>query len=57
MTESLICLKFSSEFTAPAPMFVKVAWSIVLSFMLVIFPLWRFVINPKKPMVVDGKDD
>jgi phosphatidylserine synthase 2 len=58
MTESLICLKFSeNEFTVPAPMFVKVAWSIILSFLLVIFPFWRFVIYPKKSSAIEGKDE
>ncbi|SAM01692.1 hypothetical protein [Absidia glauca] len=58
MTESLICLKFSeNEFTVPAPMFVKIAWSIILSFLLVIFPFWRFVIYPKKSSAIEGKDE
>ncbi|ORZ25888.1 phosphatidyl serine synthase-domain-containing protein [Absidia repens] len=57
MTESLICLKFSeNEFTVPAPLFVKVSWSIVLSFLFIIFPLWRFIICPKK-QVVNRKDE
>jgi phosphatidylserine synthase 2 len=49
MTETLICLKFSeNEFHATAPMVVKVGWSIVFSVLFLIFPLWRFVINPVK---------
>lgn len=49
MTETLICLKFAeNEFHAPAPMVVKVGWSIVFSILFVFFPLWRFVINPVK---------
>ena len=47
MTETIICLKFSeNEFTVPAPMFVKVAWSTVAFIVLIAFPLWRFVIRP-----------
>ncbi|ORX63009.1 PSS-domain-containing protein, partial [Hesseltinella vesiculosa] len=47
MTETLICLKFSeNEFNTPAPMFVKVSWSVFFAIVLVIFPLWRFVIRP-----------
>ncbi|CAO3642675.1 unnamed protein product [Cunninghamella echinulata] len=58
MTESLICLKFSeNEFHVPAPMFVKVAWSIVFLIVLVIFPLWRFVINPRRPIAMNDKEE
>ncbi|OAD76739.1 hypothetical protein PHYBLDRAFT_131689 [Phycomyces blakesleeanus NRRL 1555(-)] len=54
MTETLICLKFSeNEFVTPAPMFVKVAWSIVFAVILVIFPLWKFVISPRKTLKAD----
>ncbi|KAI8074767.1 phosphatidyl serine synthase-domain-containing protein [Gongronella butleri] len=49
MTESLICLKFSeNEFHTPAPMVVKVSWSIFFAIVLVIFPLWRFSLLPNK---------
>jgi phosphatidylserine synthase 2 len=49
LTESLICLKFSeNEFHIPAPMIVKVSWSIAFAILFVIFPVWRFVINPVK---------
>ncbi|KAI8381243.1 phosphatidyl serine synthase-domain-containing protein [Radiomyces spectabilis] len=47
MTETLICLKFAeNEFTTPAPMAIKIAWSVVFSIILVIFPVWRFIIRP-----------
>lgn len=49
MTETLICLKFSeNEFHQPAPMVVKVGWSIAFAILFVFFPLWRFIINPVK---------
>ncbi|KAI7864644.1 phosphatidyl serine synthase-domain-containing protein [Spinellus fusiger] len=47
MTETLICLKFSeNEFTAPAPVVVKVAWSIIFTLILAVFPVWKFIIHP-----------
>lgn len=50
MTETIICLKFSeNEFPVPAPFVVKAGWSIVLLFILIIFPAWRFLINPAPP--------
>lgn len=49
LTESLICLKFAeNEFHTTAPMIVKVGWSVALAILFIIFPLWRFVINPVK---------
>ncbi|CAO0789439.1 unnamed protein product [Mucor circinelloides] len=49
LTETLICLKFAeNEFHTPAPLVVKVGWSVALTVLFVIFPLWRFVINPVK---------
>lgn len=51
LTETLICLKFSeNEFHTPAPTVVKVGWSIVFAILFVIFPVWRFIINPVKPI-------
>lgn len=47
MTETLICLRFAEgEFPVPAPMFVKVAWSIALFIIFIGFPVWRFIIHP-----------
>ncbi|ORZ03368.1 phosphatidyl serine synthase-domain-containing protein [Syncephalastrum racemosum] len=52
MTESLICLRFAEgEFPVPAPMFVKVAWSIALFIIFIGFPVWRFIItSPSKEL-------
>ncbi|KAI7886111.1 PSS-domain-containing protein [Lichtheimia hyalospora FSU 10163] len=53
MTESIICLKFAeNEFPVPAPMAVKIGWSIVAAIVLVIFPLWRFIIRPPQAIYI-----
>ncbi|KAI8346362.1 phosphatidylserine synthase 2 [Choanephora cucurbitarum] len=62
MTETLICLKFAeNEFHTPAPLVVKVGWSIAFAVAFVIFPIWRFVLYPAKKLdgeqVVTKKDE
>jgi phosphatidylserine synthase 2 len=57
MTETLICLKFSeNEFHQSAPLVVKVGWSIVFAVLFVVFPLWKFVIQPAREKQSVKKD-
>jgi phosphatidylserine synthase 2 len=60
MTETIICFKFGqNEFPVPAPVEVKVFWSILLT-LLVGYPTWRFGIklwHESNTTAVDRKND